>query len=255
VARAQAAYNSSQADIANLKRAIVLQENALSVLLGAYPEQIARGTQLIDQSVPKTPLGLTTEVMQRRPDILQAEQNIIGANSEVGVAVANFFPRIGLSALYGAQSPTMNHLLDDSFSIWNIAANLAGPIFQGGQILETYYAQQALWEGTIAQYKQTVLVAFSEVSDALIAQTTLVDQRIALEGQVASLKEAVDLSLLRYNAGRASYFEVLEAEQLLFPAEDALARTQRDQILVVVNLYKALGGGWRLSDAQWTQPH
>jgi multidrug efflux system outer membrane protein len=255
VARAQAAYNSSQADIANLKRAIVLQENALSVLLGAYPEQIARGTQLIDQSVPKTPLGLTTEVMQRRPDILQAEQNIIGANSEVGVAVANFFPRIGLSALYGAQSPTMNHLLDDSFSIWNIAANLAGPIFQGGQILETYYAQQALWEGTIAQYKQTVLVAFSEVSDALIAQTTLVDQRVALEGQVASLKEAVDLSLLRYNAGRASYFEVLEAEQLLFPAEDALARTQRDQILVVVNLYKALGGGWKLSDAQWTQPH
>lgn len=254
VARAQAAYDSSIANIASLKRAIVQQENALSVLLGGYPEEIERGTKLTDQSVPSTPLGLTTDIMQRRPDILQAEQNMIGANSQVGVAVANFFPRIGLSALYGGQSQSMNHILDESFSIWNIAANLAGPIFQGGQILETYYAQQALWEGTIAQYKQTVLVAFREVSDALIAQTTLVDQRAALEGQVAALRDAVDLSLLRYNAGRASYFEVLEAEQLLFPAEDALAQTQRDQILVVVNLYKALGGGWKLNETQWTQP-
>jgi multidrug efflux system outer membrane protein len=149
----------------------------------------------------------------------------------------------------------MNHLLDNSFSIWNIAGGLAGPIFQGGQIFETYYAQQALWEGTIAQYKQTVIVAFREVSDALIAQTTLVEQRQALEHQVASLRESVELSLLRYNAGRASYFEVLEAEQLLFPAEDALAQTQRDQLLVVVSLYKALGGGWSLSDTQWTQAH
>lgn len=254
VARAQAAYDSSIASVASLKRAIVQQENAISILLGAYPEEIPRGAQLTEQAAPRTPLGLTTDVMQRRPDILQAEQNVVGSNAQVGVAVASFFPRIGVSALYGAQSPNMNHLLDNSFSIWNIAGGLAGPIFQGGQILETYYAQQALWEGTIAQYKQSVIVAFREVSDALIAQTTLVDQRGALEGQVGSLREAVELSLLRYNAGRASYFEVLEAEQLLFPAEDALAQTQRDQLLVVVSLYKALGGGWNLGDTQWTQP-
>jgi outer membrane protein, multidrug efflux system len=255
VARAQAAYDSSLANVASLKRAIVQQENAISILLGAYPGEIPRGAQLTEQAAPSTPLGLTTEVMHRRPDILQAEQNVIGSNAQVGVAVASFFPRIGLSALYGAQSPNMNHLLDSSFSIWNIAGGLAGPIFQGGQILETYHAQQALWEGTIAQYKQTIIVAFREVSDALVAQTTLVDQRQALEHQVISLREAVELALLRYNAGRASYFEVLEAEQLLFPAEDALAQTQRDQLLVVVSLYKALGGGWNLSDAQWTQTH
>jgi outer membrane protein, multidrug efflux system len=255
VARAQAAYDSSLASIASLKRAIVQQENAISILLGAYPEEIPRGAQLTEQATPRPPLGLTTNVMQRRPDILQAEQNVEGSNAQVGVAIAGFFPRFGLSALYGAQSPHMNHLLDSSFSIWNIAGGLAGPIFQGGQILETYYAQQALWEGTIAQYKQTVIVAFREVSDALIAQTTLVEQRQALEHQVASLRESVELSLLRYNAGRASYFEVLEAEQLLFPAEDALAQTQRDQLLVVVSLYKALGGGWSLSDTQWTQAH
>ena len=254
VARAQAAYDASLANIAALQRAVVQQENALSILLGAFPEEIGRGTQLTQQSAPATSLGATTDLMQRRPDILQAEQTVIGANAEIGVAVANFFPRIGLSALYGAQSPSMNHLFDNSFSIWNIAGGLMGPIFQGGQIIETYYAQQALWEGTIAQYKQTVIVGFREVSDALVAQSTLVDQRTALQGQVAALREAVDLSLLRYTAGRASYFEVLEAEQLLFPAEDALAQTQRDQLLVVVNLYKALGGGWNLDDSHWTKP-
>ncbi len=255
VARAQAAYDSSIANVASLKRAIVQHENALSILLGAFPEKIERGTALTQQTTPRTPLGATTDIMQRRPDVLQAEQNMIGANAQVGVAVANFFPQIGLSALYGGQSQNIGDVVDNSFSIWNIAGSLAGPIFQGGQILETYYAQQAFWEGTIAQYKQTVLVAFGEVSDALIAQTTLVDQRQALEHQVVSLREAVDLSLLRYNAGRASYFEVLEAEQLLFPAQDALAQTQRDQLLAVVNLYKALGGGWDLRDTQWTKPH
>jgi len=254
VARAQAAYDSSIANVASLQRAIAQQENALSILLGAFPEGIDRGTELTLQITPSTPLGATTDIMQRRPDVLQAEQNMIGANAQVGVAVANFFPRIGLSALYGGQSQSIGDVVENSFSIWNIAGGLAGPIFQGGKILETYYAQQAFWEGTIAQYKQTVLVAFQEVSDSLIAQKTLVAQRAALQNQVVSLQEAVDLSLLRYNAGRASYFEVLEAEQLLFPAQDALAQTQRDQLLAVVNLYKSLGGGWDLSDSQWTKP-
>ncbi len=255
VTRAQANYDLSIADIAGLQRQITQQENALSVLLGAYPEPIERGIELTAQTTPGAPTGLTTDLMQHRPDLLQAEQNMIGANAEVGVAVANFFPKIGLTALYGGQSPNIGDVVNNNFSIWNIAGTIAGPIFQGGQILESYYAQQAFWEGTIAQYRQTILVAFREVSDALIAQQTLVAQRAALEGRVGSLKESVELALLRYNAGRASYFEVLEAEQLLFPAEDELAQTQRDQLLAVVDLYKALGGGWNLSNAQWVQPH
>ena len=252
VARAQAAYDFSIANIASLKRAITQQENALSVLLGVYPRDIKRGTDLTAQSMPIAPVGLTTDLLQRRPDIMQAEQSMIGANAEIGVAVANFFPRIGISALYGGQSPSIGNVFESSFSIWNIAGGFAGPLFQGGQLIESYYAQQAFWNGTIAQYQQTILVAFQEVSDALIAQQTLVDQRAALEHQVQSLREAVDLALLRYNAGRASYFEVLEAEQLLFPAEDALAQAQRDQLLAVVDLYKALGGGWNLSDVRWS---
>jgi outer membrane protein, multidrug efflux system len=254
VARAQAAYQSSIADIERRTRAIAQQENAISILLGAYPGSIARGRELTAQTMPDTPLGLTSDLLQRRPDILQAEQNMMGANAQVGVAIANFFPRIGLSALYGGQSQNIDQIVDNSFSIWNIAGSLAGPVFQGGQILESYYAQQAFWDETIARYRQTVLVAFREVSDALIAQETLVVQRVALENQVLALKQAVDLALLRYRAGRASYFEVLEAEQLLFPAEDALAQTQRDQLLAVVDLYKALGGGWNLSDSEWSQP-
>jgi len=255
VERAQAAYDSSTADIAALRRAIVQQENALSILLGAYPKEIERGIGLTEQSMPDAPVGLTTDLLRRRPDIMQAEHTMVGANAEIGVAVANFFPRIGITALYGGQSPNIGDVFDSSFSIWNIAGGFAGPLFQGGRLIESYYAQEAFWDQTIAQYKQTILVAFQEVSDSLIAEQTLVDQRTALMHQVDSLREAVDLSLLRYSAGRASYFEVLEAEQLLFPAEDALAQTQRDQLLAVVDLYKALGGGWNLSDVEWSHAH
>jgi multidrug efflux system outer membrane protein len=251
VERAQAAYDFSNASIAALQRAIVQQENAISILVGAYPKDVARGVELTDQTMPIAPVGLTTDLLQRRPDIMQAEQTMIGANAEIGVAVANFFPRIGLTALYGGQSPNIGDVFDSSFSIWNIAGGFAGPLFQGGRLIESYYAQEAFWNGTIAQYQQTVLVAFQEVADALIAEQTLVDQRAAFTQQVKALRASVDLSLLRYSAGRASYFEVLEAEQLLFPAEDALAQTQRDQLLAVVNLYNALGGGWALSDVQW----
>lgn len=255
VVRAQANLESSNATIAVLKRAITQQENAICVLLGAYPRPIARGTVLTEQSTPATPVGETTALLERRPDILQAEQVMIGANAEIGVAVANFFPRIGLGALFGWEATRPEDLFKSSFNVWQIGANLAGPIFQGGRLKSAYHAQQAFWDQSIAQYKQTVTVAFQETSDALIAQQTLVGQREALQRQVASLRDAVDLSLQRYDNGRASYFEVLEAEQQLYPSEDALAQTQRDQLVAVVNLYKALGGGWNLKDADWTGPH
>jgi len=253
VARAQAQYELSIANIAALKQQIGEQENAISILLGVYPQAIERGAELTAQTTPTTPVGLTTDLLERRPDIRSAEQSMIGANAQIGVAVANFFPRIGLSALYGSQAPHIGDVVKNSFSIWNVIGNAAGPIFQGGQLLETYRAQQAFWDETIAQYKQMILTALREVSDALIAQQNLVGQRTALEGRVSSLKESVDLALLRYTAGRASYFEVLNAEELLFPAESALALTERDQLLAVVGLYKALGGGWNLSDAEWVQ--
>jgi outer membrane protein, multidrug efflux system len=203
--------------------------------------------------MPQAPPGLTTDLLHRRPDTLRAEQTMIAANAQVGVAVADFFPTIGLSALYGGSSKKIGDIVKDSFSVWNIAASAAGPIFRGGELLETYHAQKAFWDQAIAEYKATIVQAFSEVSDALTAQSNLVRQREALEKQVAALQDVVHLSLLRYDTGRATYFEVLEAEQQLYPAEDALAQTQRDQLLAVVNLYKALGGGWQLTDAQFSR--
>ena len=254
VVRAQASYDSSTATIAALNRAIVQQENALSVLLGTDPRSIERGIRLADQTLPAAPVGLTTDLLQRRPDILQAEHVMIGANAQIGVAVANYFPVIGLGALFGAQAPHVDDVLKSNFNVWSIGANLTGPIFQGGRLNAQYHAQKAFWDETIAQYKETILVAFQETSNALIAQQTLVGQRAALQSQVDSLRQSVDLAFERYNGGRAAYFEVLEAEQQLFPSEDALAQTQRDQLLAVVNLYKALGGGWNLKDADWGAP-
>ena len=254
VTRAQAAYDSSNANIAALNRAIVQQENALSVLLGGYPKAINRGIELTRQVTPHTPVGLTSDLLKRRPDILQAEQGMIGANAEVGIAVANFYPTIGLSAFFGGQSPKIDDMFKSEFNIWSVGATIAGPIFQGGRLKSAYQAQVAFWNQSIAQYKQTIIGAFRETSDALIAGQTLVDQRTAIQSQVVALREAMNIAIERYTAGRANYFEVLEAQQQLFPAESALAQTQRDQLLAVVDLYKALGGGWSLKDNEWAQP-
>jgi len=251
-ARAEANLRASLAAIAALTRQIAQQENAISALLGNNPAPIDRGMPLLAQSAPPTPPGLTTALVQRRPDIRQAEQNMISANAEIGVAVANFFPVIGLSALYGGQDPKIGDVVTSSANVWNIAANVSGPIFQGGRLIQAYHAQQAFWDETIADYRATIVGAFREVADALAAQTQLAEQRKAQEGEVAALRQALELSLLRYRAGRANYIEVLDAAQLLYPAENALAQTQRDQLFAVVNLYKALGGGWQRPAEQLT---
>ena len=253
VERAQAAYDSSNADIQNLRREIAQQENAISTLVGAYPRMIARGRSLAEQDPPETPLGSTTALLQRRPDILAAEQTMIGANAQIGVAVANYFPRIGLSAFLGGQGIVAGGNWA-GFGLWNLALSAAGPIYSGGRLEEEYRERQAFWDETVARYKQTVLVAFRETSDALVSQETLAMRRTALESQVRALQQSSELALLRYESGRASYFEVLEAQQQLFPAQDDLAQTMRDQLVAVVNLYKALGGGWHESDSLPPQP-
>ena len=178
---------------------------------------------------------------------------MIGTNAGVGVAVANFFPTIGLSTLYGGGSNKIGSVIKDSASLWNIAANLSGPIFQGGRLIEQYRAQQAFWDQMIAEYRSTIVQAFREVADGLAAEARLGEQRRAQEAQVVALREAVDLSLARYETGRTNYIEVLLALELLYPAESSLAQTQRDQLLTVVNLYKALGGGWETEEEQVAQ--
>ena len=248
--RAEANLQASVAQIAALRRRITQQEDAICVLLGTNPGPIERGMPLVEQTLPATPPGLTTELLRRRPDILQAEQNMITANAEIGVAIANFFPTVGLSALYGGEGAKIGDVVKSSGNIWNIAADVTGPLFQGGRLIKSYYAQKAFWDNTIAQYRATIVGAFSEVADALAAETQLAEQVAAQESQVAALRDATDLSLASYTVGVSNYLDVLDAEQQLYPAETALAQTQRDQLLAVVNLYKALGGGWKTPGEQ-----
>ena len=254
VERTEAAYKASNARVADLNREIAQQENALSILVGGYPQPITRGVTLTEQTMPTMPVGQTTDLLRRRPDIRAAEQDMIRANAEVGVAVANFYPRIGLGALFGGIHVDPENCVSGGFSFWQVGASLLGPIFTGGRLKSIYEQRKAFWDESVAQYRKTIQIAFRETSDALVAQQTLVGRRSALEAQVAALRKSADLALARYDAGRSSYFEVLEAQQQLFPAEDELAQTQQSQLQAMVDLYKALGGGWNLTNDQWNRP-
>jgi len=247
--RAAAALAQTAAAIPSLENRIVAKENQLNILLGRYPGPIPRGRPLVEQTlVLQAPPGLPSTLLERRPDIQQAEQNIVAANALVGVAVANFFPRIGLTSVYGGQSTELENVVKGPGSIWAIAAQLSGPIFQGGALIESYRGQKALFDQARFQWAQVIVSAFAEVSNALTAQQKLDDVRAQQEIAVGALKEAVRLANLRYVGGLATYFEVLEAQQQLFPAENQLAQTRRDQLLATVALYKALGGGWSADD-------
>ena len=249
VERAKAARGQAAAAIPAVEQQIAIKENQICLLLGRPPGPVPRKAVLtMDALPPQTPPGLPSELLRRRPDILQAEQQIAATNAEVGVTVANFFPRIGLTTLYGGQSTDLENVIKTPGVIWVIAGSVLGPIFQGGRLIESYRGTVASWEATQEQYEQTVLTALSEVANALIAQQKLEAERYEREKVVQALRESVRLALLRYNGGLSSYFEVLEAQQQLFPAENVLAQTDRDRLLAVVDLYRALGGGWAAND-------
>jgi len=248
--RAAAALAQAAATIPALEARIFAQENALNVLLGRNPASIPRGTSLDAQEVPpEAPPGLPAALLERRPDVRSAEQDIVAENALIGVALANFFPRIGLTAAYGGASTELKDLVKGSASIWHVAAEVAGPIFQGGLLLSQYRGQKARWGEARARYEQVVIGAFAEVSDRLTLKQKLAEERIQREREVRELQESVRLSLLRYREGLASYYEVLEAQQQLFPAQRQLAATRRDELVVVVALYRALGGGWQLGES------
>lgn len=249
--RAAAALAQTAATIPSLQNRIIAKENQISILLGRYPGPIQRGAPLVEQHLPaQTPPGLPSTLLERRPDIAQAEESIVAANALVGVSVANFFPRVGLTALYGGQSTMLENVVKGPGNIWAIAAQITGPIFQGGALLESYNQQLASREQAKMQWAQAIITAFGEVSNSLTAEQKLAEVRQELTMAVASLREAVRLATLRYVGGLSTYYEVLEAQQQLFPAENSLAQTIRDQLLATVLLYKALGGGWGAGDFQ-----
>jgi multidrug efflux system outer membrane protein len=248
--RADAAVASAAAAIPNLERLIVAKENQLSILLGRPPGMIPRGNILSDQSLPPSvPAGLPAGLLERRPDVLAAEQNIVASNALVGVAIANFLPRIGLTALYGGQSSELENVVKSAGAVWSIGAALTGPLFQGGRLYYDYKGRVAAWEESQLVYKGIVLNALAEVSSALVAREKFAASQVELERQVTALNESVRLSLLRYTDGLSGYYEVLDAQQQLFPAEIELARIRLNELVAFVQLYRALGGGWRAEEA------
>jgi multidrug efflux system outer membrane protein len=242
-ARAEASLGEVAAQIPEIERAIVARENQLNFLLGRNPQPILREgppTAL----PPVVPPGLPSALLERRPDIRQAEQFLVAANANVGVAKADFFPRLSLTGLFGNVSTELGDLFSQG-KTWSIGAGLVGPLFQGGRIKRGHEAAKAQWEQARIQYEGATTNAFGEVSNALVDRTKLLETERQRARAVAAHLEAVRLANLRYASGLSAYFEVLEAQQQLFPAEIGLARTRRDQRVAVVNLYRALGGGWQ----------
>jgi multidrug efflux system outer membrane protein len=250
-ASAEAALDTAAASVPELQRQIAVQENLISVLLGENPGPIARGRTLLQQELPPdVPPGLPSDLLQRRPDIRQAEQLLRSANAQIGVAKADFFPRINLTGLLGQASPELAWYTSGAGNAWSIAAGLTGPIFEGGLLVGQYRQAKAAWERARLQYQSAVLTAFQEVSNALISRDLLSRQRILQSHAVDAYKEAVQVANERYLAGRASYYEILQEQQQLYPAENALTQTQLNQLLSIVQLYRALGGGWDASAAK-----
>jgi outer membrane protein, multidrug efflux system len=251
-ARAEGALGGAQATIPQLESNIVAKENQIAILLGKSPTPILRGTPMYDQPVvPVVPAGLPSTLLTRRPDLRQAEQQLVSANARIGVAKAEFFPKFSLTPLIGTASPEFSALTSGSATIWAVAGTLTGPLFNAGRTLGNYRATVAQWEQAKLLYEQAALTALREVSDALTALGKLSEAEIGQDRSVKALADAVDRATDRYRQGLANYFEVLEAQQQLYPAQSTLAQIRRDRLLSHVRLYRALGGGWSLTDAQW----
>ncbi|HEY3855579.1 MAG TPA: efflux transporter outer membrane subunit [Verrucomicrobiae bacterium] len=242
---AEAALDSAAATIPELRRQIVAQEDSLSVLLGFNPGPISRDTNAFNQTtLPDIPPGLPSSLMERRPDVRQAEQLMISANAQIGVAKANFYPQLSLSGLFGRVSPELSMLTGGGANAWEAAAEVVGPIFQGGQLRAQVREARAVWDETRLSYQSTILRAFQEVADALTSREELSRERDFQSRAVAAYEEAVKVANQRYRGGQASYYELLQEQQLLFPAQNTLAQVHLNQLLATVQLYKALGGGW-----------
>jgi multidrug efflux system outer membrane protein len=245
-ARAEASMASAAATVPDFERQIAVQENLLHVLIGQNPGPVTRKARLLDEIMPQqAPGGLPSELLRRRPDIRQNEELLRASNARVGAAVADFFPQISLTSLIGQVSPEVSVFTSGGANAWSIAANVAGPLFRGGQLRGQYHQRLAEWDEARSQYEAGVLNALQEVSNALIAREKFGIASLEQDRAVRANELAVEISMQRYVAGKAGYFELLEAQQQLFPAQNTLVQTHLGEVLAVVQLYRALGGGWQ----------
>jgi len=244
VSQAKSQYEQALSNIPFFEKAIAQQENALSVLLGRNPGPIPRGRTLDKLVLPAVPAGLPSEILANRPDIRQAEQGLIAANARIGVARAQYFPTISLTGFLGWASGDISDLFKGPAKTWSWAVPVVAPIFTAGAISGQVKSAKAVQQEALVAYTQTIQTAFREVDDALIDQQRTRPQLEALAREVEALRNYAHLARLRYENGYASYLEVLDAETRLYNAELTYAQTQGTLFQALVNLYKALGGGW-----------
>ncbi|HSC96494.1 MAG TPA: efflux transporter outer membrane subunit [Burkholderiales bacterium] len=237
-------YETALATIPAVEKQIAQQENNLSVLLGRNPGPIARGGTLQKLLLPAVPAGLPSEVLERRPDIRQAEQQLVAANARIGVAKAAFFPSISLTGLLGVASFDLSNLFSGDARTWTFAGSVNQPIFTGGTLTGQLQVSEAQQKQALYAYQQAIQTAFSEVENSLVDQGKTREQAAAQTRQVEALGRYAYLARLRYDNGYTSYIEVLDAERSLFQAQLQLTQTQGQLYVALINLYKAFGGGW-----------
>jgi multidrug efflux system outer membrane protein len=257
VTQQASAYQEARAQMKVFETLIAKQENLLSILLGRPPGEITRGKTLYEFNLPdQIPTGLPSELLERRPDILQAENLLIAANANIGVARAAFFPQFSLTGLWGGGSFELKELFSKSSRTWQIGTSMLQQIFTGGKLIGQLRLSEAQQKEALFKYEQTILTAFKEVDDALIAHKNAKELIKIYTAQVGDLKEYLKLSWLRYYEGQTDYLNVLDAERDLFAAQLTLAQTEGSLFLTLTDLYKALGGGWVVvADANLRGPH
>lgn len=254
VSSAEAALSAAAAQVPLIETNIAQIENALAILLGRAPGKIARGGSLTDlQSTVRVPAGMPVQLLARRPDLRQAEQAMRGANANVGVAITNYFPSFSLTSNLGQISSDLSNMSSSKTASWGLGTNLTGPLFHAGSLVAAEQQAKAKFEETKANYEKTMLQALNEVSDSLIARQKLVDVIEQRRRSVSAYQTAIVASRDRYSAGLSSYYEILQAQQNLFPVEIALAQSRYSYAETFVKLYMALGGGWFLDNEQFSR--
>jgi len=233
-------------EIPDFERQIAQLENAISILLGNNPGDVPRGLKLTEQPhAPEVPAGLPSSLLERRPDVREAEQNLIAANAQIGVARAAYFPQVALTGTAGYESPALTNLFTGPAGIWNLAASVSQPIFEGGRLKSNVRLAEAQHEQILLSYQQTIQGAFRDVSNGLIAYRKNREFRIQQEHLLESAQDAARLSEVRFRAGTTDYLEVLTNETNSFSAALGLAQAQANELIALVQVYEALGGGWQ----------
>jgi len=244
VAQAQSQYETAAVQIPLLESQIAQTQNSLAVLIGRDPGPILRGKSVYELQLPQVPAGVPSQLLERRPDLLQAEQQLIAANAQIGAAKALYFPTISLTGAFGSASSDLSKLFSGPAGVWSYAGTLAGPIFSFGAVSGQVAQAEAAQNAALLNYQLSIRNAFADVDNALVANQKLREQLDAQVKLVAALKQYSDLARLQYDGGYTSYSTVLQAEQALFPAELSLASIRAQVFGSSVNLYKAMGGGW-----------